>query len=137
MDNKWKLDISSRFKERDNPRPLGAMLGRILSPLPDISIELLDGHAIIDADKIYLSNAITNRLAIECTMKEFESANNSAKDWTSSGNTINGLNTSGTTPLTISNHSGSLGEFKAPNPSNSLENKENGKFILQTFPALN
>ena len=69
----WDIAIAEKFKERDNPSPIGAVLGKILSPLPSISIELLNGYGVIDADKIYLSNAITNRLEIECTMKEFES----------------------------------------------------------------
>lgn len=130
-DNKksWDIALAEKFKERDNPSPIGAVLGKILKPLPDISIELLSGYGVIDADKIYLSNAITNRLEIECTMKNFESQGNK-----SSNCTINSLNTNGggddsagDTNLTLSGHSGSY-----TGSTSKKDNKDKGKFILQT-----
>ena len=126
----WDIAIAEKFKERDNPSPIGAVLGKILSPLPSISIELLNGYGVIDADKIYLSNAITNRLEIECTMKEFESQGNKSSDCS-----INGLNTSGAgndsagdTNLTLSGHSGNYS-----GSTSKTDNKNKGKFILQTI----
>ena len=86
----WDIAVAEKFRERENPSPIGAVLGKILKPLPDISIELLNGYGVIDSDKIYLSNAITNRLAIECTMKEFESEGNKSTNCN-----ITNLNTSG------------------------------------------
>lgn len=130
-DNKkaWDIALAEKFKERDNPNPIGAVLGKILSPLPNISIELLSGYGVIDADKIYLSNAITNRLEIECTMKNFESQGNK-----SSNCTIDSLNTSGAGQdsaghinLTMSGHSGT---YKGS--TSKKDNKDKGKFILQT-----
>ena len=125
----WDIALAEKFKERDNPSPIGAVLGKILSPLPNISIELLNGYGVIDADKIYLSNATTNRIEIECTMKDFESQGNK-----SSNCEINGLSTSGggndsagDTNLTLSGHSGSyIGS------TSETDNKTKGKFILQT-----
>ena len=130
-DNKkaWDIALAEKFKERDNPNPIGAVLGKILSPLPNISIELLSGYGVIDADKIYLSKAITNRLEIACTMKNFESQGNK-----SSNCEIKGLNTSGggddsagDTNLTLSGHSGSY-----TGSTSKKDNKDKGKFILQT-----
>ena len=125
----WDIAVAEKFKERENPSPIGAVLGKILKPLPDISIELLNGYGVIDSDKIYLSNAITNRLAIECTMKEFESQGNKSSDCS-----INGLNTSGAgndsagdTNLTLSGHSGNYS-----GSTSKTDNKDKGKFILQT-----
>lgn len=129
----WDIAMAEKFKERDNPSPIGAVLGKILKPLPDISVELLNGNGIIDADKIYLSNAITNRLAIECTMKNYESKGNTSKSWESSNNSVSGLTTSGGGDATsLSGHNGSLSSVSAPNTSAEQENKEKGKFILQT-----
>lgn len=129
----WDIAMAEKFKERDNPSPIGAVLGKILKPLPDISIELLNGNGIIDADKIYLSNAITNRLAIECTMKNYESKGNTSKSWESSNTSVSGLTTSGGGDATsLSEHNGSLSSLSAPNTNAEQENKENGKFILQT-----
>ena len=130
-DNKkaWDIALAEKFKERDNPNPIGAVLGKILSPLPNISIELLSGYGVIGADKIYLSNAITNRLEIECTMKNFESQGNK-----SSNCEIKGLNTSGggddsagDSNLTLSGHSGTYS-----GSTSKKDNKDKGKFILQT-----
>lgn len=125
----WDIALAEKFKERDNPSPIGAVLGKILRPLPNISIELLNGYGVIDADKIYLSNAITNRLEIECTMKNFESQGNK-----SSNCTINSLNTSGggsdsdgDTNLTLAKHSGTY-----TGSTSKKDNKDKGKFILQT-----
>ena len=125
----WDIAVAEKFKERENPSPIGAVLGKILKPLPDISIELLNGYGVIDSDKIYLSNAITNRLAIECTMKEFESEGNRSTNCN-----ITNLNTSGAgndsagdTNLMLTGHTGS---YKSS--SSKKDNKDKGKFILQT-----
>lgn len=125
----WDIAVAEKFRERENPSPIGAVLGKILKPLPDISIELLNGYGVIDSDKIYLSNAITNRLAIECTMKDFESQGNK-----SSNCTIDSLNTSGVGDdsggdinLTLS---GYTGNYSAS--TSKKDNKDKGKFILQT-----
>ena len=125
----WDVAVAEKFKERENPSPIGAVLGKILKPLPDISIELLNGYGVIDSDKIYLSNAITNRLAIECTMKEFESQGN--KSTTCQINNLNtegaGSDSGGDTNLSLSGHSGTYDDS-----SSGKDNKEKGKFILQT-----
>ena len=34
----WDIAVAEKFKERENPSPIGAVLGKILKPLPDISI---------------------------------------------------------------------------------------------------
>ena len=125
----WDIAVAEKFKERENPSPIGAVLGKILKPLPDISIELLNGYGVIDSDKIYLSNAITNRLAIECTMKEFESQGN--KSTTCKINDLNtegaGSDSGGDTNLSLSGHSGTYADS-----SSEKDNKDKGKFILQT-----
>ena len=139
----WDIALAEKFKERENPSPIGAVLGKILKPLPDISIELLNGYGVIDSDKIYLSNAITNRLAIECTMKEFESQGNTLKNGVTTGqsagsNTMKGIKTSGSgstetggAVLSLS-QSGSFGSMSMESFQDEQENKEKGKFILQT-----
>ncbi len=135
----WDIAIAEKFKERDNPKPIGAVLGKIIRPLPNISIELLGGYGILDADKIYLSNAITNRLAIECTIKEFESRGNTfISGKTNSKVSVDNLSTSGTgstekggAVLSLT-QSGSIGSIQIPTLYNEKENKTKGKFILQT-----
>jgi len=125
----WDIAVAEKFKERENPSPIGAVLGKILKPLPNISIELLNGYGVIDSDKIYLSNAITNRLAIECTMKEFESQGN--KSTTCKINNLNtegaGSDSGGDTNLSLEGHTGTY-----DSSANEKENKTKGKFILQT-----
>ena len=124
----WDIAVAEKFKERENPSPIGAVLGKILKPLPDISIELLNGYGVIDSDKIYLSNAITNRLAIECTMKEFENQSNTMKGIKTSGS---GSTETGGAVLSLS-QSGSFGSMSMESFQDEQENKEKGKFILQT-----
>ncbi len=127
----WALTIAKELKKRNNPLQLGAMLGVVISPLPDIKIKLLDGTAIIDKEQIYLSNALTNRLAIECTFKEFESLNNkleNGKGEIELKTNGSGSTQSGGAVLSLNQH----GEVKNANYKNEKENKEKGKLILQT-----
>ena len=125
----WDIAVAEKFRERENPSPIGAVLGKILKPLPDISIELLNGYGVIDSDKIYLSNAITNRLAIECTMKEFESEGNRSThcNFTNFNTSGAGNASAGDTNLMLTGHTGS---YKSS--SSKKDNKDKGKFILQT-----
>ena len=129
----WDIAVAEKFKERENPSPIGAVLGKILKSLPNISIELLNGYGVIDRDKIYLSNAITNRLEIECTIKNFESQGNTSKIWKSSDNSVINLTTNGGGDASsLLEHEGSLKSLSAKNTKSEQENKEKGKFILQT-----
>ena len=129
----WDIAVAEKFKERENPSPIGAVLGKILKSLPNISIELLNGYGVIDSDKIYLSNAITNRLEIECTIKNFESQGNTSKIWKSSDNSVINLTTNGGGDASsLLEHEGSLKSLSAKNTKSEQENKEKGKFILQT-----
>lgn len=129
----WDIALAEKFKERENPSPIGPVLGKILKSLPNISIELLNGYGVIDRDKIYLSNAITNRLEIECTIKNFESQGNTSKIWKSSDNSVINLTTNGGGDASsLLEHEGSLKSLSAKNTKSEQENKEKGKFILQT-----
>lgn len=129
----WDIAVAEKFKERENPSPIGPVLGKILKSLPNISIELLNGYGVIDSDKIYLSNAITNRLEIECTIKNFESQGNTSKIWKSSDNSVINLTTNGGGDASsLLEHEGSLKSLSAKNTKSEQENKEKGKFILQT-----
>ena len=66
-------------------------------------------------------------------MKNYESKGNTSKTGKSSNNSLNGLTTSGEgDATTLSGHNGSLSSLAAPNTSAEHENKEKGKFILQT-----
>lgn len=130
MDN-WSISLAQEFKNRNNPIMLGAMLGIIIEPLPEIKIQLLNGGAIITKEQIYLAKNITNRLKIEATMKEFESKGNShvnGKSSISLSSSGTGSTEKGGAVLSLS-QSGSISSSKH---SNEKENKEKGKFILQT-----
>lgn len=126
------VKFAKEIRARDNKEPLGAMLGIILKPLPDIEIQLLNGHGKLDKEQIYLSNAITNRLAIECTMKSFESRGNSYLNQSMNSNNVSDVNTTGSTPPVVSSHSGSINSISSSSGNNEKENKDKGKFILQT-----
>ncbi len=128
----WNVAMAEEIKARDNPIPIGAVLGKILSPLPEIEIELLNGSAVIKKDKIYLSNAITNRLAIECTIKDFESQGNSFEKGINTNNSFSSMNSTGAVPPTIAAHNGTISSISIASHSNKKENKDKGKFILQT-----
>lgn len=49
-ENDVYVKIAKEFRARDNKVPLGAMIGIILKPLPDIEIELLNGSGKLDKE---------------------------------------------------------------------------------------
>lgn len=131
--NSWDTGMAKMFQDRNNIVPLGAMIGVILKPLPDIKIKLLQADWELEKDKIFLSHALTNRLKIECTIKEFESQGNTSKDNELANNTLSTLNTAGGGKTPLISHNGTLQSMSSERISNSKENKKKGKFILQTI----
>lgn len=131
MMNNWSIELAQEFKSRNNPIMLGAMLGIIINPLPDIKIQLLNGGAIITKEQIYLAKNITNRLKIEATIKGFESKDNSFTNGSSSISLTSsgtGSTVTGGAVLSLSQN----GSISTSSHANEKENKANGKFTLQT-----
>lgn len=130
----WDIAVAEKFKERENPSPIGAVLGKILKSLPNISIELLNGYGVIDRDKIYLSNAITNRLEIECTIKNFESQGNTSKIWKSSDNSVINLTTNGGgNASSLLEHEGSLKSLSAKNTKSNKKTKKKANLYFKQY----
>lgn len=56
----WEVDLAKMFKERDNPTPLGAILGKIVS-LEPLKISIQDGKFFIDKSNCYICNQLLER----------------------------------------------------------------------------
>lgn len=56
----WDYDIASAFKSRDNPKPIGACIGKVISTSPP-KIQIQDSNYIIQGDQLYISYHLLER----------------------------------------------------------------------------
>ncbi|MEC0107276.1 hypothetical protein P4H27_10040 [Paenibacillus taichungensis] len=53
--DKWDVQLANIFKERNNPAQLGTMLGKVNSPMPNLSLSLGD-EIVLDTEDLVLAN---------------------------------------------------------------------------------
>lgn len=63
----WEYDLAKQFKSRDNPKPLGAIIGKVESLKP-VVISIQSGQFMLQEDQIYICNQILER---ETTFKDY------------------------------------------------------------------
>lgn len=56
----WEYELAGEFQKRNNPRPLGACIGKVES-LEPVIISIQDGRFMLRADQIYICNQILER----------------------------------------------------------------------------
>lgn len=56
----WEYRLAKEFKARDNPKRLGAILGKVISTSP-VKIAIQNGKFFIGPDNIYICNQILER----------------------------------------------------------------------------
>lgn len=49
----YSASVAKIFKDRENPKPIGNVVGKVISPFPNIEISILDGAVILDKDQLY------------------------------------------------------------------------------------
>ena len=67
MSNAWEYEIAQQFKKRDNPQPLGAVIGKIESLSP-LCISIQSGRFMLHAGQLYICNQILER---ETTFRDY------------------------------------------------------------------
>lgn len=60
MTESWEYKLAGEFKSRDNPKPLGACIGKVESLSPVI-ISIQSGKFMLRASQIYICNQILER----------------------------------------------------------------------------
>jgi len=63
----WEYSLAKQFKERDNPKPIGACIGKVESLSPVI-ISIQSGKFMLQAWQIYICNQILER---ETTFRDY------------------------------------------------------------------
>ena len=63
----WEYKLAQEFKSRDNPKPLGACIGKVESLNP-VCISIQSGQFMLRTDQIYICNQILER---ETTFKDY------------------------------------------------------------------
>ena len=66
MEN-WEYKLAGEFKSRNNPKPLGACIGKVESLAPVI-ISIQSGKFMLKAEQIYICNQILER---ETTFRDY------------------------------------------------------------------
>lgn len=54
----WDIEFAKIFRERDNPSNLGVIIGKVIKPLPELEISILNESAILDKDDLYICNSL-------------------------------------------------------------------------------
>lgn len=57
----WANEMAKQFKDRDNQRPLGAIVGEVVSPLPDLTISAVDGQVLLTRKNLYISAGLKEK----------------------------------------------------------------------------
>ena len=60
MAESWEYKLAGEFKSRDNPKPLGACIGKVES-LEPVIISIQSGKFMLQASQIYICNQILER----------------------------------------------------------------------------
>lgn len=53
MAESWDIGLAKRFKERENKPQIGNIVGKVISPSPDIKISILDGNVVLYKEQLY------------------------------------------------------------------------------------
>lgn len=56
----WDIELAKMFKERDNKTPIGAIVGKIVNPLPNLRVAIFDGQFLLDKEQLYICSKIDN-----------------------------------------------------------------------------
>lgn len=67
MLDSWEYELGAEFKKRNNPRPLGACIGKVESLSP-VVISIQSGKFMLRAEQLYICNQILER---ETTFKDY------------------------------------------------------------------
>ena len=67
MAENWEYKLAGEFKARNNPKPLGACIGKVES-LEPVIISIQSGKFMLHANQIYICNQILER---ETTFKDY------------------------------------------------------------------
>lgn len=57
----WDIELAKEFKIRDNNIPYGAIIGEVITPLPNLKISILDGNVILENDKLYITQNLKEK----------------------------------------------------------------------------
>jgi|GEM_PF-1150677 len=52
------IDLAKEFRKRDPKKILGPIVGRVLSPLPDLQVSILSDQVVLSADKLYITEKL-------------------------------------------------------------------------------
>lgn len=54
----WDIEFAKMLKIRNNPKPNGIIVGKVVSPLPNIKVHIFNNQVLLESDKLIISNCI-------------------------------------------------------------------------------
>jgi hypothetical protein len=66
----WDTDLASKFKARENPTIIGNIVGKVISPMPNLQISILDQQVILRKEQLYCCNSVLADYKREITITE-------------------------------------------------------------------
>ena len=67
MRDSWEYELGAELKKRDNPKPIGACIGKVESLSP-VVVSIQSGNFMLRAEQLYICNQILER---ETTFKDY------------------------------------------------------------------
>lgn len=89
----WEIEIAREFKKRNNPKLIGATIGKVLSVTP-FQASILGGQIILDYENCYICSSLLNRSITTVITGEVTSTGNiNINDSSSSTYNLTGTST--------------------------------------------
>ena len=55
----WTNKLAKKIKGFENPNPIGAIIGEVVKPMPELTISIMDGQAILYPEQLYINTLLT------------------------------------------------------------------------------
>lgn len=91
----WAYQMAQQIKMRDNPKPIGACLGVVISTEP-VKISIQDGQFILEGKQVYVCNQILERKSKYTAKTKHEQTGKISTGCPISGHSGSGYDASGT-----------------------------------------
>ena len=68
--NSFTNKLAKKIKGFENPSPIGAIIGEVISPMPELKISIMDNQVILYPEQLYINTLLTDEY-----IREFEIEN--------------------------------------------------------------
>ena len=55
----WTNKLAKKIKGLENPSPTGSIIGKVIKPMPELTISVMDGQVILYPEQLYINTLLT------------------------------------------------------------------------------